>query len=138
MGGLWRGVNYTVNQLMHSECGRICRGAVGEGGLIRGGLLYFRLTKKQKHTYKHTNTHARTQTHTHTSHTHTYTYTYVCIHTHPRAHTHIHTCTHTLTRVHARAHSHTHTHSFCVPFVLLSDIIHSRPDSPNWLLAFTV
>ena len=40
VGGLWRGVNYTVNQLMHSECGRICRGAVGEGGLIRGGLLY--------------------------------------------------------------------------------------------------
>ena len=40
MGGLRRGVTYTVNQLMHSECGRICRGAVGEGGLIRGGLLY--------------------------------------------------------------------------------------------------
>ena len=31
-------INYTVTQLMHSECGRICRGAVGEGGLIRGGL----------------------------------------------------------------------------------------------------
>ena len=42
VGGLWRGVNYTVNQIMHSECGRICRGAVGEGGLIRGGLLYIR------------------------------------------------------------------------------------------------
>ena len=25
---------------MHSECGRICREAFGEGGLIRGGLLY--------------------------------------------------------------------------------------------------
>ena len=40
VGGLWREVNYTVTRLMHSECGRICRGAVGEGGLIRGGLLY--------------------------------------------------------------------------------------------------
>ena len=40
MGGLRRGVTYTVNQLMHGECGLICRGAVGEGGLIRGGLLY--------------------------------------------------------------------------------------------------
>ena len=31
----------TGNQLMHSECGRICRVAVGEGeGLIRGRLLY--------------------------------------------------------------------------------------------------
>ena len=43
VGGLWRGVNYTVNQLMHSKCGRMCRGAVGEGGLIRGGLLYITL-----------------------------------------------------------------------------------------------
>ena len=42
VGGLWREVHYTVTQLMHSECGRICRGAVGEGGLIRGGLLYVR------------------------------------------------------------------------------------------------
>ncbi len=25
---------------MHSECGRICRVAVREGDLIRGGLLY--------------------------------------------------------------------------------------------------
>ena len=40
VGGLWREVNYTVTQLKHSECGRICRGAVGEGGLIRGGPLY--------------------------------------------------------------------------------------------------
>ena len=32
--------NYTVTQLMHSECGRICRGPVGEGGLIGGGLQY--------------------------------------------------------------------------------------------------
>ena len=24
---------------MHSECGRICRVAVGEGGLMRGGIL---------------------------------------------------------------------------------------------------
>ena len=35
-----REVNYTETQLMHSECGQICRGAVGEGGLIRGGPLY--------------------------------------------------------------------------------------------------
>ena len=40
MGGLWREVNYTMTRFMHSEGGRICRGAVGEGGPIRGGLLY--------------------------------------------------------------------------------------------------
>ena len=40
VGGLWREVNYTVTRLMHSECGRIFRGAVGEGGLTRGGPLY--------------------------------------------------------------------------------------------------
>ena len=35
MGGLWREVHYTVTQLMHSECGRICGG--GGGPLARGG-----------------------------------------------------------------------------------------------------
>ena len=40
VGGLWWEVSYTVTQLMHSVCGRICREAVGEGGLITGGPLY--------------------------------------------------------------------------------------------------
>ena len=55
VGGLWRGVNYTVNQLMHSECGCICRGAVGEGGLIRGGLLYYIAMNFNRHSYGENN-----------------------------------------------------------------------------------
>ena len=36
VGGLWREVNYTVTQLMHSECGRICRGPFVRGPYKRG------------------------------------------------------------------------------------------------------
>ena len=45
VGGLCREVNYTVTQLMHSECGRICRGAVGEGGPYKRGTSVFSISK---------------------------------------------------------------------------------------------
>ena len=43
--GLWQEVNYTVTQLMHSECGRICRGPLADAephflGVELGGLSY--------------------------------------------------------------------------------------------------
>ena len=41
VGGLWRGVNYTLNQLMHSECGRICRGGRWRGGPYKRGTTVF-------------------------------------------------------------------------------------------------
>ena len=42
VGGLWREFNYTVTQLMHSECGRIFRGPLARGPYKRGTtvLLY--------------------------------------------------------------------------------------------------
>ena len=38
-----------LEQLMHSECSRICRVAFDEGGLIRGGLLYHKAFENKFH-----------------------------------------------------------------------------------------
>ena len=42
VGGLWREVNYTVTQLMHGECGRICRGGRWRGGPYKRGTTVIR------------------------------------------------------------------------------------------------
>ena len=41
VGGLWREVTYTVTQLLHSECGRICRGSLAGGPFKRVTTVQF-------------------------------------------------------------------------------------------------